>query len=163
MSVSPFLKVSTPNDLEIKIERLFHAEPDLVFECYIRPDLVRRWMTGPGDWWVSTCEIDSRPGGSYRYVWSGPNGESMGLKGSFHEVVRPSRLLSTEVFDEDYGMGKMLSDIAFQAEGRYTRLEQKILYETKAQRDASIEIGMTDGMEISFGSLDRLLVEITEA
>ncbi|MEQ8444559.1 MAG: SRPBCC family protein [Pelagibacterium sp.] len=161
MSFSTTLTVATPSDLEVTIERMFDAPADLVFDCYTKPDLVRRWMTGMDGWWVSTCDIDPRPGGTYRYVWSGPDGESMGLNGVFHEVERPARLVTTESFDDDFGMGKMLIESEFHAEGDRTRLKQTITYESKGQRDASLATGMTDGMGISFASLDAVLAELT--
>ncbi len=161
MSLATTLSVSTPSDLEVVVERMFDAPADLVFDCYTQPDLVRRGMTGTEGWWVSTCDIDPRPGGTYRYVWSGPDGQSMGLKGIFHEVERPVRLLTTETFDDDFGMGKMLIDTGFHGEGTRTRLKQTITYESKGHRDASLATGMTDGMGESFDALATLLAELT--
>ncbi|MBI4048773.1 MAG: ATPase, partial [Devosia nanyangense] len=43
------LTVSTPSEREIAISRDFDAPRDLVFLCYSRPDLIRRWL-GPPDW-----------------------------------------------------------------------------------------------------------------
>ena len=162
MSFSTTLAVSTPSDLEVVIERMFDAPADMVFDCYTKPDLVRRWMTGMDGWSLSTCDIDLRPGGTYRYIWSGPDDASMGLTGVFHEIERPTRLLTTETFDDDFGMGKMLIDAGFAAaENERTRLKQVITYQSRAQRDASLETGMTDGMSISFASLDALLADLS--
>lgn len=161
MSFSTTLTVSTPNDLEVVIERLFDAPPDLVFDCYTKSDLVRRWMTGMDEWSLATCEIDLRPGGTYRYVWSGPDGVSMGLNGVFHEIEPPVRLVTTESFDDDFNMGKMLVASAFEAENDRTRLKQTITYQSKGHRDAALATGMTDGMSISFAELDALLADLT--
>lgn len=160
MSLATTVSVSTPSDLEIHVERMFDAPADLVFDCYTTPDLVRRWLNGPDDWSLGTCEIDLRPGGNYRYVWLGPDGESMGMVGTFHEIEPPTRLVTTEQFDDDYGMGKMLITTVFHPEGERTRLRQTILCESKAQRDAAVASGMTDGMGISFASLDGLLADL---
>lgn len=160
MALATTLSVSTPSDLEIRVERMFDAPADLVFDCYTTPDLVRRWLNGLDDWWLSTCEIDLMPGGTYRYVWSGPDGGSMGMTGTFHEIEPPLRLVTTERFDDDFGMGRMLITTLFQREGNRTRLSQTILCETKAQRDAAVASGMTDGMGMSFASLDALLTDL---
>lgn len=163
MSLSTTLSVSTPTDLEIVVERMFDAPADLVFDCYTTPDLVRRWLTGADEWSLSTCEIDLRVGGTYRYVWSGPDGESMGMTGTFHEVEPPVRLVTTERFDDDFGMGKMLITTVFHAEGDRTRLSQTILCESKTHRDTAVATGMTEGMGMSFDSLDALLADLTRA
>ncbi len=160
MGLSTTFTVSTPTDLEIAVERMFDAPSDLVFDCYTKPELVRRWLTGPGEWTLPTCEIDLRPGGTYRYVWAGPEGESMGMTGTFHEIEPTSRLSSTEVFDDDFGMGRMLVTSLFQPQGGRTRLSQTILFESKGQRDAAVATGMSDGMGMSFDSLDALLAEV---
>lgn len=161
MSFATSLTVSTPTDVEIVVERIFDAPVDLVFDCYTTPDLVRRWLTGADGWSLATCEIDLRAGGVYRYVWSGPDGASMGMEGTFHEVQPPSRLMSTEKFDDDFGMGKMLVTIAFHPDGDRTSMHQTILFKSKAQRDSAVETGMAEGMGISFISLDKLLADLT--
>lgn len=161
MSLATTLSVTTPSDLELEVERMFNAPADLVFDCYTTPDLVRRWLYGPEDWTLSTCEIDLTPGGQYRYVWSGPDGESMGMTGTFHEIEPPTRLMTTEVFDADFGMGKMLITTVFHPEGERTRLQQTILFESKQHRDAAVETGMAEGMGMSFTSLENLLADLT--
>lgn len=160
MSLAKTLEVTTPSDLEIVVERLFDAPQDMVFDCYTKPELVRRWLTGPDGWSLPTCEIDLRVGGTYRYVWSGPEGETMGMTGQYQQISPVDTLVSTEVFDDDFGMGKMLVTLTFIREGERTRLQTAMLFQTKAQRDAAVETGMTEGMGTSFAALDRLLEDI---
>lgn len=160
MSLAATMTVSTPSDLEVVVERAFDAPPDLVFDCYTTPDLLRRWLTGLEGWTLATCEVDLTVGGTYRYVWSGPDGEVMGMTGTFQEISPPDKLVSTEQFDDDFGMGKMLVTINFRPDGERTLMHQTILYESKDQRDAAIATGMTDGMGESFNSLERLLAEL---
>jgi len=50
-----------------------------VFDCYTKPELVRRWLLGPPGWSFLVCEIDLRVGGSYRYVWQSADGASTGM------------------------------------------------------------------------------------
>lgn len=160
MTIARTVSVETPNDLEIVVERWFDAPPDLLFDCYTKPELVRRWLTGAEGWSLETCEIDLRVGGTYRYVWIGPEEVTMGMTGLYHEIEPVDRLVSTEHFDDDFGMGKMLMTLSLIAEGDATRLGTAILFESKAQRDAAVATGMTDGMGQSFISLDALLAEI---
>lgn len=160
MELAKTVSVSTPSDLEIVVERMMDAPPDLVFDCYTKPELVRRWLNGPDDWSLMTCDIDLRVGGTYRYVWLGPDGQSMGMTGLFHEILPSQTLVSTEQFDDDFGMGKMLVTVSFISEGESTRLRTSVLCETNAHRDATLATGMTEGMGMSFAQLDRLLGEI---
>jgi uncharacterized protein YndB with AHSA1/START domain len=34
----------------------------LVFDCWTKPELLKRWMTGPSGWELVVCEIDLRGG-----------------------------------------------------------------------------------------------------
>src|SRR5687768_18598688 len=81
------LIVTTPAEREIVLTRDFAAPRRLVFEALTRPELLERWLYGPDGWALVVCEIDLRVGGAYRYVWRGPDGGEMGLRG---EIGRAS-------------------------------------------------------------------------
>ena len=89
------LQVFTPSDRDVVITRSFDAPRELVWDCHTKPDLVRRWLTGPPGWSMPVCEIDLRVGGKYRYVLKGPNGEEMGFGGTYRELDRPRLMAST--------------------------------------------------------------------
>ena len=67
MKTAETLTVTTPSDREIVITRVFKASRRLVFEVWTRPEHVKQWY-GPRDFTLVSCQIDLRPGGSYRYV-----------------------------------------------------------------------------------------------
>jgi len=71
----PVTTLSTPSDQEIVITRVFNAPRRLVFEAWTKPEHVRLWY-GPRDLTLSVCEIDLRPGGSYRYVLRDASGDA---------------------------------------------------------------------------------------
>jgi uncharacterized protein YndB with AHSA1/START domain len=59
--------VALPTDEQILITREFEAPKHLVYKAWTTPELVRRWWSGRrGE--VTTCEIDLRVGGMWRYV-----------------------------------------------------------------------------------------------
>ena len=97
------LTVEARGDREIVMTRAFDAPRQLVFEALTRPELVRRWLGVFGGWSMVVCEIDLRVGGAYRYVWRGPDGASMEMRGRFQEIVSPERLVVTEAFGGEVG------------------------------------------------------------
>lgn len=159
MSLAPPLAVTTPSDTEIVVERSFDAPAALVFDCHTRAEFVTRWLTGPEGWTFDTCEIDLTVGGGYRYVWRGPEGQLMGMRGTYHEIEPPNKLVSTEVFDDGFEMGRMLITLELSERDGKTDLIQTLLFESRAARDAAVASGMADGMATSYGSLDRFLAE----
>ncbi len=41
------LEVTTPTDREVVVTRSFEAPRERVFDAWTRPELLRRWLTGP--------------------------------------------------------------------------------------------------------------------
>src|SRR5213593_4234601 len=78
--------VTTPNELEIRVERVFDAPRGHVFSVWTDPQLIPEW------WGNDTVveEMDVRPGGTYRFR------TNFGLvEGEFREVDPPERLVQT--------------------------------------------------------------------
>ena len=61
--------VTTPNELEIRVERIFDAPRPHVFSVWTDPKLIPEWW---GDGTVVE-EMDVRPGGTYRFSTAGAN------------------------------------------------------------------------------------------
>ena len=98
---APALTVEPIGDRSVRIVRSFRAPRQLVFDAHTKPELVRRWM-GPAEWPFTSCEIDLRPGGGFRYEMAGPEGVVMVMRGRYDDVDPPSRLVSTIAFDDDW-------------------------------------------------------------
>src|SRR6267142_2389988 len=120
MSNTGLMKVTTPTDREILVTRVFDAPRTLVFDAHTKPELVKRWLTGPPGWTMPVCEIDLSVGGRYRYVWRGPNGEEMGMGGVYREVVRPERIVATQLFDQDWTGGETVGTLVLTEQGGKT-------------------------------------------
>src|SRR3989454_3902682 len=78
--------VTTPNELEIRVERIFDAPRAHVFSVWTDPTLIPEWW---GDGTVVE-EMDVRPGGTYRFR----TGFGV-VEGEFREVDAPERLVQT--------------------------------------------------------------------
>jgi uncharacterized protein YndB with AHSA1/START domain len=141
---------TTPSDREIVMTRLFDAPRALVFDAYTNPEHLPHWF-GPRGWTLPVCEIDLRPGGSWRFVMRGPDGTEMGMSGVYQEIAPPERLVSTESFD-DYP-GETLNTLTLTEEDGKTTYTVTVLYPSKEVRDAVLASGMQEGAAESF---DRL-------
>jgi uncharacterized protein YndB with AHSA1/START domain len=147
------LTIALPSDREIVMTRVFDAPRRLVFEAWTRPEHVARWF-GPHDYSLPVCRIDLRPGGAWRYVLRAPDGTEMGMKGVYRQIVRPERLVYTEIFDdfEEIGGESLVSIVLEEHEGR-TTMTSTVLYRSVEVRDAVIASGMEVG---AAETLDRL-------
>src|SRR5690242_20292408 len=84
------LTVSPIGDRDIVIAQTFDAGAARLFTAFTSPDQLRVWLLGPPGWMMTTCEVDLRPGGAYRYQWRNEQGVELGLGGAYREVAAPS-------------------------------------------------------------------------
>lgn len=151
------LELTTPSEREIAMTRLFDAPRRLVFDAWTKPELVKRWLGVRAGWTMPTCEIDLKVGGTYRYVWRGPDGREMGMGGVFREIVRPERLVVTESFDESWYAGEAVDTTVLVERGGKTTVTTTVLYESKEARDAVLKTPMARGVAESYDKLAELL------
>jgi uncharacterized protein (TIGR03086 family) len=151
------LKVTTPTEREVVMTRVFDAPRRLVFDAWTKPELLERWLLGPDGWSLVVCEVDLKVGGAYRFVWRGPDGAEMGMRGVYREIVPPERLVSTELYDEDWTGGETLITTVLAEQGRKTTLTSTVRYASREARDAALSTGMEQGVAASYDRLAELL------
>lgn len=157
------LKVTTPSDREIAMTRVFDAPRHLVFDAMTKPELLKRWLSGPPGWELSVCEIDLKVGGSFRYVWTGPGKTDMGMRGVYREIVAPERIVSTEVFDDPWYPGEAVGTLVLVEKDGKTTMTNTILYESKEARDGVLKSPMEEGVAYSYNQLDEVLASAVAA
>ena len=151
------MQLATPTEKEIVVTRVFNAPRQFVFDAFTKPELLKRWLFGPGNWSLEVCEVDLRVGGSYRYVWRGPNGEEMGMGGIHREVVPPERIVATQLFDQDWTNGEAIGTIVLTEQDGKTTLTNTILYSSREARDAVLKTPMDKGMAAGYDRLEQIL------
>jgi uncharacterized protein YndB with AHSA1/START domain len=155
------LEITTPSDREVAFTRAFDAPRRLVFDAWTKPELLKRWLFGPGGWSLEICEVDLRVGGKYRFVWHHTNGNQMGMGGVYKEVVPPERLVNTQLFDQDWTGGEVVGTLVLTEKDGRTTSVNTVLYPSKEARDGALNTRMAEGMEAGYARLDAMLV--TEA
>jgi uncharacterized protein YndB with AHSA1/START domain len=151
------LKLTTSGDREVVMTRVFDAPRELVFDALTKPELVKRWLFGPPGWSMVVCDIDLKVGGAYRYVWRGPDGVQMGMGGVHREVVRPKRIVCTQLFDEDWTGGEAVGTIVLTERDGKTTLTNTVRYSSPEARDAVLKTPMEHGMAAGYDRLAELL------
>ena len=135
--------VTTPNELEIRVERIFDAPRTHVYSVWTNPDLI------PECWGDGTVveEMDVRPGGGYRFR------TAFGVvEGEFREVEPPERLVQTFM--------NHLQTLEFEDLGERTKLTQTMHFETTEQRDTTMQYGVEEGAKNGFARIDAVLSKI---
>jgi uncharacterized protein YndB with AHSA1/START domain len=132
--------VTTPNELEIRVEHVFDAPPEHVFSVWTDPQLIPEW------WGEGTVveEMDVRPGG--RYSFRTPFGI---VEGEYREVEAPERLVQT--------FQNHLQTLEFEDLGQRTKLTQTMRFATTEERDTTMAYGVEEGAKGGFAQIDALL------
>jgi uncharacterized protein YndB with AHSA1/START domain len=147
--------VTLKSNLEVEFSRVFDAPRRLVFEAHAKPEHVRRWWGGPGST-MTTCELDFRPGGKWRFVVRTGRGKEVAFFGEYREIVVPERFVWTFGFDgmpgppglETYTFTETDGKTTLIAVGHFTSIES---------RDAAIQSGMEKGAAEMWDRLEELL------
>jgi uncharacterized protein YndB with AHSA1/START domain len=151
-SGSDQLTVTTPSDREIVMTRVFDAPRDLVFEAHTSCEHMSQWW-GPRRYEISSCEMDFRPGGAWRIVHNGPDGDIPGFRGEFREIVRPERIVWTFEWEGMPGHVSVDTLTLVERDGR-TTLTATSVFDTVEDRDGMLESGMEEGAAETY---DRLI------
>ncbi len=150
--------VELPSDTEILITRSFEAPRSLVWELLTTPRHLLRWW-GPRYCPLVACEVDLRPGGSWRYVCRMAGGEAEGQElawhGEYRAIEAPARIVSTEVF-EGFPDAESLNTMTLTEADGVTTLTTLVQHSSKANRDGHVDSGMEGGMQQTFDRLDDL-------
>ncbi|WP_413249378.1 SRPBCC family protein [Sinomonas flava] len=142
----------------IDIVREFDAPRERVFRAHCDPELFAQWI-GPDRLETVIEHMQARTGGSYRFVQRDPSGGEYAFRGSFHEVVEPSRVVMTFEFEGAPGHVEMDTSTFTDLPGGRCRLEIHSTYESVEDRDAMLAAGMESGVTEGYAKLDALLAD----
>ena len=147
---------STPSDREIAMTRVFDAPPGLVFAAYTDPALIAQWW-GPRKYTMTVDQMDVRPGGAWRYIHRGPEGEEYAFRGEYREIASPRLLVSTFEFEGMPGHIAVDTAVFEPVDGNRTRLTVTSRFASVEDRDGMLSSGMESGATESWDRLAELL------
>jgi len=136
-------RVTTPNELDIRVVRVFDAPRAHVFSVWTDPQLIPEW------WGEGTVveEMDVRTGGSYRFRTAGGV-----VEGEFREVEPPERIVQT--------FQNHLQTLEFEDLGDRTKLTQTMRFATTEERDTTMQYGVEEGAKGGFARVDAVLEKL---
>jgi len=151
------LKVTLPTDTTIKLEREFNAPRHLVFEAMTKPEYVRQWW-GPRGSSLSSCEIDLRVGGEWRYVNKMPDGSEHPFRGVYREIKPVERLSYTWIYDvAPFNQNVAIETVELEERDGRTYSVTTVQHESKEARDGHVNSGMEGGATETLDRLEELL------
>jgi uncharacterized protein YndB with AHSA1/START domain len=81
-------------DLTVKIDKTIHAPIEKVFDAWLNPKMVSKFMRGMPDMAETDVEIDARQGGRFTFIMH-LGDEKIPHTGKYLEISRPDKLVFT--------------------------------------------------------------------
>ncbi|HEY1455570.1 MAG TPA: SRPBCC family protein [Candidatus Dormibacteraeota bacterium] len=147
-----------PGKQELTATRMFDAPRELVFKAFTDPKLFAQWW-GPRRYTNVMEKFDVRPGGMWRVVQKGEDGDEHAFRGVHHDVVAPERIVATFEYEGVPG-NVLLQTMTLEAMGARTRLVAHQVFQSVGDRDGMVGSGMKEGADESYERLDDLLDEL---
>jgi uncharacterized protein YndB with AHSA1/START domain len=155
--------MSEKNNNDLIITRIFNAPRELVWKAWTDPKHIEQWW-GPHDFTNPLCEWDARPGVKILVHMLGPKGSPydrvMPMKGMFHEVTPPERLVFSTIAIEDENGNPLLETLntaTFEELGNKTRFTMHVIVVKTSPEAAGPLSGMKQGWLQSLEKLDAHL------
>ena len=115
-----------------EISRVFDATRDKVWKAWTEPARLKQWW-GPRGFKVHTCKVDLRPGGTFLYGMTAPDGSEMWGKFVYREIDAPKKLVFVVSFSDPQGgvtrhpsaetwPAYIHSTVSFEEQGRKTKV-----------------------------------------
>jgi uncharacterized protein YndB with AHSA1/START domain len=141
--------------LDLSFERVVDVPVEAVWEAWTVPEKLLPWFC-PLPWRTTECEIDLRPGGKFRSVMMGPEGQRFDNLGCFLEVVPNERLVWTNALKPGFrpSMGPSTEggpNFAFTAiislarHGNGTKYSARVVHGSEADRKTHAAMGFEEG------------------
>ncbi len=148
----------------ITVRREFLANQQLVWDCYTKRELLDQWFA-PKPLTTKTKSMNFSEGGHWHYAMVEPNGTEYWGRTTFLKIKPIDYYTSTDAFSNE--AGEINSDlpqatwiVSFTAKGENAIVETVVTYNSLADLEAVIQMGMKDGLTSTLERLDDLLLTL---
>ena len=137
----------------LRIERMFDAPVERVFEAWTSEEVLRRWLHGMRGWETPTAEVDLRVGGKIRIVMRDPaDGAQAGATGEYRLIEPPHLLVFTWVWDDQPERPQLIELEFAERDGATTVLMTNSSIVGEERRESQLR-----GWNVCLDSLERVL------
>ncbi|MEY3617575.1 MAG: hypothetical protein RL726_273 [Actinomycetota bacterium] len=148
---------------DLSFQRIVAPSAKDLYDGWTRPELLVQWFT-PAPWRTTEAEVDTVPGGIFRTVMCGPDGEHNEGTGCVLEAVPGERLSWTNLMGPDFAPNELgegdfgfTATISFQTVADGTRYSATVRHVDEAGMRAHEQMGFHDGWNAALDQLVELL------
>ena len=164
--MTPPVRQQPDPKLDLVLERVVDVPPERVFAAWTQPEHLKKWFT-PKPWETIDVEVELRPGGIFRTVMRGPDGQENAGEGCVLEVIPNRRFAWTGALKR--GFRPLSQDeaskapflfsavITMEPEGRGTRYQALAIHSDDAGARAHEQMGFHTGWGAALDQLVELM------
>ena len=144
--------------LDLELKREVDVPAHLVWRAWTEPSLLKQWFT-PAPWRTTECELDLRPGGKFRTVMQGPEGQVHDNTGCVLFVVPQKLLVFTDALGPGYrptGSAFMTASVEITPTATGTLYIARALHKDEAAKTQHEEMGFHQGWGTALDQLVAL-------
>lgn len=166
-------EATSHSDKTIVFSRTFDAPAEELFRAWTDPKMMAQWFA-PQPMTVPKVEIDARPGGNFIFVMRDPDGTDYASTGEFLEIDEPRKIVYRDSVSEmpdsfldavnqarGEAPGTPIPDgtvtVTFEEAGDTTTMTFSEEWDSRATRDAWIEMQMVEGFQQGLDQLENVL------
>lgn len=151
-------------DSSLTVKREFAAPRALVWDCYSNSELLDQWYA-PKPFSTRTKHMDFRPGGYWHFVMLDPNGGEYWNRNDYLSIEPQQGYRALDGFSDAEGninpeMPRANMELSFSDKGAHTLVKTVVRYESLADLEKVIAMGLQEGLSATLERLDELLQEL---
>ncbi len=150
----------------LTLRREFAAGRQLVWDCYTKQELLDQWFA-PSPLTTKTKSMDFKNGGHWIYAMVEPNGTEYWGRMDY-DTIRPiDGYTGYDAFCDPEGninpdLPRAHWNVTFTDKGEHALVETVVTYNSLADLETVIQMGMEEGMMSTLSRLDTLLEKLTK-
>lgn len=151
----------TPHPRDQRFIRDVKAPRELVFEAFTKAEHLVHWWP-PKPFTMPTCEVDLRPGGSWRYSFRSPEGQEHQCEAKYLEVDPPRRIVMTQAVPALDGKPVFMirQTVSFQKKGEGTELVMDVKVLQANPGSEPFLDGMSQGTNMTIDNLVQYISKV---
>jgi uncharacterized protein YndB with AHSA1/START domain len=164
------MKTEIKTDLKkatFEARREFNADISLVWRAWTEPELRDQWWA-PAPWKCETKLMDFREGGKWLYDMVGPEGERHGGIELFDKIKVEDHYTGKDAFTNE--KGEIRENMPMSTlKNRFIPTEKGTMvicfaqYPDTESLETVIKMGMSEGLNMAFDQLERVLERLTNS
>lgn len=156
--------VANKDNNTLTIKREFAAERQLVWDCYTKQELLDQWFA-PKPFITKTKSMDFSNGGHWHYAMVDLDGNHYWGYTSYNNIKPIDSYETTDAFcDENGNINNELPtakwEVTFTDKGENAVVQTIVYYNSLADLETIINMGMQEGMMLTLEKLDELLLTL---